>query len=168
MIFTHSVHCWISKARNSARYLMVNEEILKTTIGMIVRPILYTRKLMVREVDYLAQDGMKRKWQLQDRDLGTLVLELILWITVLNSTAFCKKCIFWPIRRFKEEGQMGFWAWWLSLYLTSGLFMFMSKNRRGCESLWYIILERYTKVFLLFLIKSCWNEPAFCYCLSFN
>lgn len=40
---------------------MVNEEILKTTIGMIVRPILYTRKLMVREVDYLAQDGMKRK-----------------------------------------------------------------------------------------------------------
>ena len=45
---------------------------------IIVRPILCKRKLMVREVDFLAQDDMKRKWQLQDRDLGTMLLELIL------------------------------------------------------------------------------------------
>lgn len=44
----------------------------------MVRPISHMRKLLVREVDYLAHDDMKRKWQLQHMDPGTLVLEFIL------------------------------------------------------------------------------------------
>ena len=48
------------------------------------------------------------------------------------------------------QGRRWCLVWWLSLWSTSGFFMITSENRRGCWSLWNIILERHNKIFLLF------------------
>lgn len=102
--------CGSPKSRSSAWHLKVNEWILKTTAGTIIRPILHRRKLMVTEVKDLTWNKYSKKGciQIQAVDPSTLVLEPTPWITTLDFTVFLKKCIFWPIRRFGAGGQMAF------------------------------------------------------------
>lgn len=98
------VHCWVPRARNSARHLKVNKWILKTTVGTIIRPILHVRKLKVTEVEYLTQKKYSKK--VADPRCGSQHSGSRTHTLNLHCTAFHKECILWPIRRFRAEGQM--------------------------------------------------------------
>lgn len=72
------------------------------------------RRLMVREVEYVAQDHIKRKWQIQDVDPGTLVWEphseSLHWTQLLSIRNASSD-------QLEDSGQKASWClvWWLSL-----------------------------------------------------